>query len=305
MLIMQTPTRLAGIAAALAAALILAPAPAQAQFGGLINKAKEKAAQKGSEQAGEKLGPVAPGEQLSEDLLSKVIAGASAADRVLAERDKMSGVRDSRNKEYSAIVEKNQPVHAAYQNANGKIMECRSASFHSLEEGHRTKYEAVLKEKQADPASLGKMQLLAMKYGKAMAEAQQKNDPVALQKVQTDMMREMVGSDVFTDAKKDTAATDSKCGKPPAMPASLTQEEKLRKDVSVADDSIRTLEARAITVGAQASGIEQIRYLQLKERTLSIVNRINNKGAAVKYGDEEMAAVRKRQAELEKLLRAL
>jgi len=55
----------------------------------------------------------------------------------------------------------------------------------------------------------------------------------------------------------------------PALPPALAQEEKMRKDIAIVDDSIRTLEAKAVNAGAQASGLEQIRYLQLKERALS------------------------------------
>lgn len=298
---MTTLTRSIGLASALVLALALAPTPADAQFGGLINKAKDKVTQ----QAGEKMGPVAPGEQLSEDLLSKIINGASAADRVLAERDRMQTTRDARNKELSDLSEKNQPVHQAYNQANDKIMSCRSSAFSSLEQGRSDKYDALVKERQSDPAFMGKMQLAAMKYGQRIAEAQQKNDPMALQKAQQEMMKEILGADVFADLKKDTVAVDSKCGKLPAKPAALAQEEKLQKDINIADDSIRTLEAKAMNAGAQASGLEQLRYLQLKERAVSILNRMNGQGASVKYGDEEMAAVKKRQADLEKLRRAL
>src|SRR4051812_5090026 len=215
---MKTPHHLIGVSSALAALLVLAPAPAHAQFGGLVNKAKEKMAQKGAEQAGEKLGPVAPGEQLSDDLLSKVITGATAADRMLGERDKVTAARDQKNKDLSALSEKNRPVHDAYDNANSKIMDCRHASFNSLEHARQEKYDARLKDLQSDPAFMGKMQLAMMKYGKAMSDAQQKNDPVALQKVQADMMKEVMGSDVFAEIKKDTVATDAKCGKAPALP---------------------------------------------------------------------------------------
>jgi hypothetical protein len=305
MFIMQTPHRVLPLTAALVAALALSPAPAHAQFGGLINRAKEKMAEKGVEKAADKLGPVAPGEQLSDDLIGKVISGATAADRVLAERDKMQEKSQAKNKELSALTEKNNPVRDAYNTANSKIMDCRSASFSSLEDKRREKYDARMKSIQSDPAYIGKMQLVAMKYSKQMAEAQQKNDAAGLQKAQMDMIKEITGEDPFAEMKKDTVATDAKCGKAPALPASLAQEEKLQKEVRVADDSVRTLEARAMNVGAQASGLEQLRYLQLKERALSIYNRLNNKGAQVKYGDEEMAAVKKRQADLEKVLRAL
>jgi hypothetical protein len=79
----------------------------------------------------------------------------------------------------------------------------------------------------------------------------------------------------------------------------------LRKDIAAADDSIRTLEVKAITLGGQASGIDKVRYLQLKERALSIMNRMAGQGARVKYGDEEMDAVKKRLPDLEKIKRAL
>ena len=74
---------------------LAAPTPASAQFGGLIKKAKEKVAEKGVEQAADKVGPVAPGEQLTEDLLGKVIAGAQSADRVLGDRDRVTASRDA------------------------------------------------------------------------------------------------------------------------------------------------------------------------------------------------------------------
>ena len=294
--------------AVVCALVVAAPRSATAQFGGLLKKAKEKVAEKGiekaAEKAGDQLGPVAPGEQLTDDLLAKVITGAQAADRVLAERDRLTAAKETKNKEFSALVDKNQPVHAAYDQANSKIMECRSASFHSLDQARREKYDARVKAMQADPAFVGKMQLISMKYAQRVADAQQKQDAVALQKAQMDMMKEITGTDVFADIRQDRVTTDSKCGKVPTPPASLAQEERMRKDLAAQDDSLRTLEAKAVNAGAQASGLEQIRYLQLKERALAILNRVNGQGGA-KYGDEELAAIRKRQADLEKVKRAL
>jgi len=284
--------------------MLAAPTPASAQFGGLMKKAKEKVAEKGVEKAAEKVGPVAPGEQLSEDLLGKVITGAQAADRTLGERDRVQASRETMNKDFSALVDKNQPVHSAYDQANSKITDCRSSSFHTLEEARQEKYDAQLKKLQADPNMMGKYQLIAMKYAKQLGEAQQKQDAAMLQKVQMDMMKEIVGSDPFADMKKDSAMVTAKCGKVPALPPSLAQEEKMRKDLAAADDSIRTLEAKAVNAGAQASGLEQVRYLQLKERALSIMGRVAGQSGA-KYGPEEMEAVKKRLPDLEKVKRAL
>ena len=297
---MMRPTRLTLFVAV--CALVLAEAPsAQAQFGGLMNRAKEKLADK----AKENVGPIAAGEQLSEELLGKVVTGAQAGDRVLVNRDKAQAVREAKNKELSVLIDKNAPVHQAFDQANSKIMDCRDASLTSLERSRSERVEARLKTMQSDPALQGKMQLLGMKYGKAMADAQQKQDAVALTKLQRDMMKELIGEDPFMDPTKDSVATDAKCGKAPKLPAALAQEEQVRKDIAAADDEIRTLEARAVNQGASASGLEQVRYLQLKERALSIMKRMNGEGAGVRYGDDEMAAVKKRISDLEKVKRAL
>ena len=158
---------------------------------------------------------------------------------------------------------------------------------------------------QSDPVAMARVQLVMMNYAKAMADAQKTQDAVALAKAQQAMMKAVSGEDVFAELQKDTVATDAKCGKAPAVPAALAREEQLQKDIAAIDDRLRTLEARAVTQGAQASGLEQVRYLQAKERALSIMNRMAGQGAAVRFGDEEMDAVKKRQGDLEKVKRAL
>ncbi|CAN5425519.1 hypothetical protein BH09GEM1_BH09GEM1_40430 [soil metagenome] len=286
---------------AVSALALLTPSAAHAQFGGLMNRAKEKVAEK----AAEKMAPIAPGEQLTEDLLGKVITGAQAADRVLADRDAAQSQRDAKSKELAALQEKNAPVHQAYNEGNSKIMDCRSSSFHSLDEARQERMNKKVATMQSDPVAMAKVQLVMMNYAKAMADAQKTQDAVALAKAQQDMMAAVSGEDIFAELKKDSLAADAKCGKAPAMPASLMQEEQLQKDIAGIDDQLRTLEARAVTQGAQASGLEQVRYLQLKERALSIMNRMAGQGATVKFGDDEMNAVKRRQGDLEKVKRAL
>jgi len=196
-------------------------------------------------------------------------------------------------------------VHQAYNEGNGKIMDCRSSSFDALNEARKERMDKKVASMETDPVAMAKVQLVMMNYARAYAEAQQKQDPVAMAKAQQDMMKAVGGEDVFAELKKDSVATDAKCGKPPALPASLAREEQVQKDISGLDDRLRTLEARAVTQGAQASGLEQTRYLAAKERALSIMNRMAGQGAAVRFGDEEMDAVKKRQGDLEKVKRAL
>lgn len=293
-------SHLGSLFAAAALAFTL-PTSAHAQFGGLLNKAKEKAAEK----AAEKTAPIAPGEQLTDDLLGKVITGAQAADRILTERDAIQSQRAAKQKELSELQEKNAPVHQAYNEGNSKIMDCRSSSLNALSEAREERMQKKAASMQSDPVAMAKAQLVMMNYAKAMGDAQQKQDAAALAKAQQAMMKELTGEDIFPELKKDSVATDAKCGKAPTLPASLAREEQVQKDVAALDDRLRTLEARAVTQGAQASGLEQTRYLAAKERALSILNRMAGQGAAVRYGDEEMDAVKKRQGDLEKVKRAL
>ena len=97
-----------------------------------MNKAKEKMADK----AKENLGPVAPGEQLTDDLLGKVVTGAQAADRVLADRDKAQTTREAKDKELSALMEKNAPT-APCPSPRAWSAPCRDRRAHGLQPGRR------------------------------------------------------------------------------------------------------------------------------------------------------------------------
>src|SRR4051812_31132968 len=191
--------------------------PAHAQFGSLMSKAKEKVAEK----AAEKTAPIAPGEQLTDDLLAKVITGAQAADRILAERDAIQAQRTAKDKEVSDLREKNAPVRQAYNEGNNKIMDCRSSSFNALNEARQERIQKKVASLQSDPVAMAKVQLVLMNYAKAYSDAQQKQDPVGMAKAQQDMTREIGGEDIYAEVKKDSVATDAKCGKAPALPASL------------------------------------------------------------------------------------
>lgn len=245
---------------------------------------------------------VAAGEQITDALLAKVIVGARAADRVLASGDRLHASRDAKNEKLSALVEKNLPVRQAYNDGMTGVTECRSSSLNSLAQAWGEKLQVKLAEKQSDPAYLTKMQQTSMKYAKIISDANERGDQAAVQKAQSDVMAEMVGIDIYAQMKKDTATVMAKCGKGPPMPPALQQEEALRKDVSAVDDEIRSLEEKATNQGAQSSSLGLVRYAQLKERIVAIMQK---SGSSPHYADSEIAAVKKRKADLEKLQRAL
>jgi hypothetical protein len=272
-------------------------APAHAQLRGVLNKAKQKIEQKATPQ-GE-----AGGEALSEATLGKVLAGAQAADRVLASRDAVQQRRDAADKRLSDLRTRNEPTRGAWTDASRKVDDCRTTALRASEAQMRERMQAKAASMMKDPAAAGRAQMVTVKYARDMAMAQQRGDTAAFGKLQRDMTREMIGEDVFKTLAADSAAASAKCGTPVAKPAGLVEEERLAASVTAADDSIRTLEAQALDAGAQAAAMDRVRYAQLKERTLSILSKLASGGGG--YGAQEIALVREHRAELERVKRAL
>lgn len=275
-----------------------------------MKKAREKIEQKTVEQAENKVRQVPQGEALTDDLVGSVLAGALVADRVLGERIKVESMRALKSEEHSAMVNKNGSLRRAYNEASSKIMSCRSSAIEKVDAvraKEEEKRDAAREVLEKDPNFMAKMQLAGMKYAKAMAAAVEKNDAAALAKAQRDMLTEAYGdaAAVSYDTKKDNAAVDAQCGKEPALPPALKEEDRVGEEVSAADARIRTLEAQAINSGAKASGLEELRYLQLKERVRDILAQLGDAERRKRPLNVEELAVKKRQVELEKVLRAL
>jgi hypothetical protein len=293
---------------ALLASLLVA-SPAQAQFGGLIKKAKEAATEKAVDKAVDKAtggesspgAPRAGGEALTATTLSQVLAGARAADGVLAKREQLVAQRKADEAALRQLESQNQGTRNAYEQANRTVLACREVSISDSEHKRETALEAKMK---SDPQNIARMQMIATKYGAAMAQAQQRGDTAAYAKAMREMQAEVLGVDIYTAAKGDTAAADAKCGKVPAKPAALTAQEQKEAAVRKADDDIRTLEAQAVTAGAQASGLDRVRYLELKERVATILGVIGGRRGPVSYSGDEVDLVRAHKSEIDQFRRA-
>ena len=286
---------------ALTTMLVAAPV-AQAQFGGLIKRA---VAGKAAEKVADKVGPKAPpaaGEAFSAATLQQVIAGARATNTVMLHEADLRQRRDAAQTQVNGFSHQNDGTRNAYAQANQKILACREASFNDSQQ----KREAEMKTRmKPDAQNMARMQMIAMKYNKQIADAQARGDTAAFAKAQMDMQHEIMGTDVFSAAKADTAAADAKCGKLPKKPAALAAEDQARAQVTALDDSIRTSEAQAVNAGAQASGMDKVRYLELRERLASIMSAVGGARLPVSYSDEEMDLVKQHMDELDPLRRAI
>lgn len=285
-----------------AGALILTAAPsAEAQFGGLMKKAREKV----EEKTREDLTPVDAGEQLTDELVAKVIIGVQTAERLSHEGHAAELASAPKYKELSELTEANRPLHKTYDEAYLKIHDCRLALSHEAKRVAGERRRARNDSQKSESATIAQAQRVGMKYGKAIADAQRRHDEVALAKLQNDMRREIEGESASPDASKDSVAADTTCGILPTPPASLVHEKQLRAEISALDSTSRTLQVQIVIQAAQAAGLDKLRYLKLKERTRYIMSQLSGQGGRVRFGDEELAAVKKRMSDLEKVKRTL
>lgn len=283
-----------------AAALVLLPLSASAQFGGLMKKARDKVAE-----ATDDGNATAPGQTLDEPTLVTLLAAFRVADQSLASRDKLDSERTNKNKTLSEMRDRNKPAQDAWNSTNETVSTCRNSSLEEIQEERGKRLDKEMESRASDPVFMGKVQLATMKYAQATQAAQKSNDPAAMGKAQLDFQRELMGVDIYAEMKKDTLAVDAKCGKPVARPPALAAEDSLQKQINAIDVRIRELEAKAVNDGARAAGMDRVKYAELKERVKSVYERARqnlNRGA---YGTEELAVVRKHLAEIEQVKRVL
>ena len=281
------------------ALLALTPDASFAQLGGLVRRARDVVSPSDNPGASG-----ASGQPLDEPVVTRLIAGLRAADPILAKRDRVQAGRVAKTDSLAAMREKNEAARSAYETASATVSDCRDATIRPREEARAERMEAEMQTKAADPVFAAKMQLVMMKYGKAIAEAQQKNDPVLLAKAQADMQRELMG-DIAAVARQDSLAADAKCGRPVSRPPELEEQDRLERRVQALDDQLRVLEAQAASEGASAARLDRVKYAELKERLHDIYGRVASGDGPGRFERGEYAVVQRHRAELDRLTRAL
>jgi len=283
------------------AALFVLPQYASAQFGGLMKKARDKVMQQATEDGT----ATAPGQALDEPLLARLLIGFRAADPSLAAQDNLQAERTDKSKALSEMRDRNRPAEDAYASANATVSGCRSATLHAIEHERSQRMEREMKSRASDPVFMGKLQIAMMKFAQASQAAQKSNDAAAMGKAQMDMQHDLLGVDIYAEMKKDTSTADAKCGKPVARPAVLADQDALQKQIAGIDGRLREVEATALNDGAQAAGMDRVKYAELKERVKSIYDRARQNLSRGVFGPGEWALVQKHRSEIEQFQRVL
>ena len=245
--------------AAFAAFAVSVPAVSHAQLGGLVRKAQNAAANKVIEN--KNLRPSSAfGPELTAETLDAVLRGLAATDAKLAEADRHREARRTLDARLSKSLDAHQKDRESYDNLRIKVDQCQS----DFRDKRRNELEAEFEAKRADPAQQAKLMQLTIAYGAKLAAAQQKGDTAEYRRLTLEMSKAQ-----GVDPVADSAAVISACGRVPAKPAWLIEQDSIRALAARGDSQVREAEESAQAAGAAASGMpSRNAYAMARERVM-------------------------------------
>jgi hypothetical protein len=310
---------------ALASAAVLlalaAPAAAHAQFGGLVKKAKNAAAEAAGRTAADKAvdkvagsSPAAaaatgrergalPGEPLTEQSFAAMLTGLRRADAMMV-------AAEADNRRMGAYSEQSRKIEDAHPRER-EFFDQKTARIETCQREHldelSDKRNAAMKKRgeamQNDPAAMARVQSVMLKYAPLLAAAQQKADGAEYNRLTAKMTFELTGEDPFAAEKADKASAVKACGTPPARPQWMAQVDSLDGLSKKAAADQRKKEETATEAGAAAAGgIGEAKFALLRERIEILYHKGGKNVAAT---DAETAIVERHRADLKAIERTL
>ena len=283
------------LAAFLVCILALAiAAPAQAGFGDLVKKAKDKATKK--EETKDEAGPPAIVDEivfdsvvleLTDQRLGKFFTAHKKVGGASAARAELVAKVDAANAEREKHLDKHGDKIRDVQQKRDDIDGCRHEGYNEARDRRTREYaEKAL----TDPAIREKFTRIAAENNAAAM----RGDSTAINRANAAMMSEILPT------REDTLAVQKKCGPiPPPLPAegALT---KLDADLATANENLRAYDDKTAKDQAKESGMDPEQFAIAWER---IRNYCAWRGGKPQksmrgYSDEEVAALEKRIAEV-------
>jgi hypothetical protein len=245
--------------AAFAAFAVSVPAISHAQLGGLVRKAQNAAANKVIENKNLKPSS-AFGPELTAETLDAVLRGLAATDAKLAESDRHRETRMKLDDRLSKSLDAHQKDRENYDNLRNKTDQCQS----DFRDKQRNALEAELDAKRADPAFQAKMMQITLAFAPKLGAAQQKGDTAEYRRLVLEMTKAQ-----GLDPVADSAAVINACGRVPAKPAWLVEQDSIRALSARSDSQVRQAEESAQAAGAAASGMPgKNAYAMARERVM-------------------------------------
>jgi hypothetical protein len=285
------------LGAALALTLVV-PAAAQAQFGGLIKKAKEKVEQAGAAKvAGDNAASQpscgitttydATTIELNAANLDKVIKGMTAV-RTAGDKNGRNKLAAQRDGDRARLEElESDPALQEAENSQREYASCRNEAFQAI----------VSKRVEEKGSGIMADYMKAMREHNERIQAYEAKGDTAHAKALQDSTWTVM-SKVVTPTAQDSAQVAAKCGKPPRASKRVAERDSLRRVVREESDSIRVLDEDAEDAVRGASGLNARQMAAARERIEAFVR----SGRTCGYSKAEIDALTARKSELEKLL---
>lgn len=293
--------------AACGALLLALPAVAEAQLGGLVRKAAEKAIEKKTSQPGERTtDPGGRRRAASSASCRQVTFDATTVEltpqRVDGIVKALQAARATPNgQKRDALVARRAAAEARLQELEND--ESIRGAEHSHEEWESCRGGAFGEIQQRKMQQAGN-EALAVKYMQVMREHQEKisaamvaGDSVRAKALQDSTI--LIYSRVIPITGADSQAVARKCGKPPRIPqAKIDERDSLRTAVRELGDEIRELDDADEAAVRKASGMTAAQFAMARERLTMFVKG----GVTCGFTQGEADAITAKKAELDQLL---
>lgn len=287
------------ITMALAAVALAAPAPAHAQFGSLVKKAKEKAAQAAAGNAAQQSGVMqsacggpaptfdATTIELNAANVDKVIKAFDAV-RTAGEKNGRNRLATQRDADQARLEElEGDPAVSGAEDSQRQYNECRQQAYNDIMQKHAA---------EKGPGIMADYSRAMRTHNDKIAAYEAKGDTAhanALRDSTYTVIMTVVGA-----TPQDSAAVDAKCGKPPRPSKRVAERDSLRRVVREESDSIRVLDEDAEDQVRAASGLTNRQIAAARERILTYLHNQQACG----FTKAEYDALGARKSELQKLM---
>ena len=277
------------------------PAPARAQLGGLIKKAKKSVEQ--HQQDPNARPSSAFGPELTEQTITGVLRGLAAQNRLLDQRDSLARQRDALLTARGALVENHDAEIDAYQTGTEKNRDCRAGVLERESEAMQAKMAIASQQLMSDPAKLAKFQKDMMAVQTKAAQLMQKGDTTGAVELQIAFARQIAG--VAGTPKADSAKADQECGPAPTKPGWMVQGDADAARADTLAARMRDLETQANDAAIRESGLPAAQFAQARERIVNWFRGGRDNNHLQQFGKAELNLFHEHQAQIEKLERVL
>jgi hypothetical protein len=255
----------------LTAALIglAAPAPAHAQFGKLLKKAKHAVDQAKSDSTSSSANEASmnhpPGWlELTNARVGRIIDGLQAKLHLVSTADGIgvAAMNERAQQMEQALPSIDPEAETRYDNAVGDQRFCMEKTRDTLDRAHEGDARAAAMQMATDRQRAMQMGALLQKA----QEARARGDTAEATRLQRQMMAPMLAI-----GEKDSLEAVKRCGQVPVKPAELVTYDSLTAAHQTLIERVRAVQIEADSVAAERSGMTREQFDMAKERVLAYV----------------------------------